>query len=231
MRGYLLIKLAVVVCLLAGCSEFSRKTSIIEHSPPDWDLDQQGFKDVGCEGQLLTDSCAELIALGCDVIVPSDRFGGLEPSHAVMICIHENGKPLNMEHFKQGAGLDTRYRSTVIFQEHKYRLISSETDFQAIFAPIESTDEALSYALSVTSFSARYDLGGQTNREYLVDVIEESHAEETQDGFLVQLFDGDHIMGCGNHSAYAVKVLVTRDGEVHEVERREIYKEYACYDF
>jgi hypothetical protein len=38
-------------------------------------------------------------------------------------------------------------------------------------------------------------------------------------------------MGCDIHPSYAVKVLVTRNGEVHEVERQEIYRSYSCFDF
>jgi hypothetical protein len=67
--------------------------------------------------------------------------------------------------------------------------------------------------------------------DYLVDVIQETHAEETPDGYLVYLFDWSHKMGCDIHPSYAVKVLVTREGDVHEVERQEIYKSYSCFDF
>ncbi len=38
-------------------------------------------------------------------------------------------------------------------------------------------------------------------------------------------------MGCGIHSYYSVKVLVTQGGEVREVERQEVYRANACADF
>jgi hypothetical protein len=102
---------------------------------------------------------------------------------------------------------------------------------QEIFAPVESTDEALSYAMAMTSLSARYDLDPNANVDYLVDLIEETHVVETPDGYLVSLFDSDRKMGCDDHSFYAVQLLVTREGDVREVERQEIYRSYACFDF
>ncbi len=50
----------------------------------------------------------------------------------------------NAEYFRQKPGLDTRYRSHVIFGNDTYRLIMRGSDFREIFAPIESNDEAIS---------------------------------------------------------------------------------------
>jgi len=205
--------------------------SVIEYPPLDWSINGQRLKDVGCEGKL-QEVCAELITLGCDEISgPRFYLGGLQPPYAVMECIHESGEPPNREYFKQQPGLDTRYRSYAIFQDGDFRLIIKRSEFKEIFAPVESTDEAISYAMAMTSLSARYDIDPNANVDYLVDVIEETHAEETVDGYLVYLFDWSHKMGCDIHPFYAVKVLVTREGDVHEVGRQEIYRGYACFDF
>jgi hypothetical protein len=231
MRKYFLTKIVIAVCILTGCSVFSRKPSVIEYPPLDWSINTQSFREIGCLGKL-QESCKEIIALGCDEINgPGFYLGGLQPPYAVMECIHESGESPNREYFKQPSGLDTRYRSYVIFQDGKYKLIIKKSEFKEIFAPVESTDEALSYAMAMTSLSARYDIDPNINVDYLVDVIEETHTEETPDGYLVYLFDWDHKMGCNNHSFYAVKILVTQEGNVHEVERQEIYRGYSCYDF
>ena len=111
------------------------------------------------------------------------------------------------------------------------RLIIKKSEFKEIFAPVESTEEAISYAMAMTSLQARFDINPNADVDYLVDVIEETHAEETPDGYLVYLFDWSHKMGCDIHPFYAVKVLVTPEGEVREVERQEIYRSYACFDF
>lgn len=244
MYRFYLLKFIVPVLILAGCSQpatypppsstnppASEKVSVIEYPPLDWSINGQRLRDLGCAGEL-QESCTGLVALGCDEIRgPRFHLGGLQPPYAVMECIHENGEPPNREYFRQQPGLDTRYRSYAILQDEEYRLIIRKSEFQEIFAPVESTDEALSYAMAMTSLEARFDIDPNANVDYLVDVIEETHAEETADGYLVYLFDWSHKMGCDVHPFYAVKVLVTREGDVHEVERREIYRGYACFDF
>jgi len=52
-----------------------------------------------------------------------------------------------------------------------------------------------------------------------------------RENYRVYLFDNDHRFGCDTHSQYAVTVLVTRDGDVSEIERQEIYRRYVCTDF
>ncbi|MEJ5202000.1 MAG: hypothetical protein WHV66_07160 [Anaerolineales bacterium] len=223
-----LLKLIVPILMLVSCS---RPAVIIEYPPLDWAVNAQRLRDTGCLGNL-QESCPELVALGCDAInAPGFYLGGLQPPYAVMECIHENGQPPNPEYFKQPAGLDSRYRSYAIHQQEKFKLIIKKSEFKEIFAPVESTEEALSYAMAMTSLKARFDLDASANIDYLVDVIEETHAEYTPNGYLVYLFDWSHKMGCDNHPFYAVKVLVTQEGDVHEMERQEIYRSYACFDF
>jgi hypothetical protein len=232
-----LLFLLVPLLILAGCAAPSasptpaRTVSIIEYPPLNWSLGAQRLRDTGCEGKL-ADACAELIALGCDeTSVPGFYIGGLQPPYAVMECIHASGEPPNREYFRQPAGMDTRLRSFAVWQDGRYRLIIRKSEFQAIFAPVDSTDEAISFAMALSSLSARFDLDPHAQVDYLVDVIQETHAEQTPDGTLVYLFDTDREMGCGEHSFYAVQVLVTPEGQAHEVERQEIYKSYACFDF
>lgn len=178
------------------------------------------------------ESCSELIALGCDEIQGARFYiGGLQPPYPVMECIHENGEPPNIEYFRQLNGLDRRYRSFIIYKDSEYKLIIKKSEFKAIFAPVDSMDEALSYTMAMTSLGARFDINPNENIDYLVDVIEETHAEQTPEGYLVYLFDWSHKMGCDTHPFYAVKALVTWEGDVHEVERQEIYWSYACFDF
>lgn len=232
-----LLKFVVAVLILVSCSQTPasrppfRKVRVVDYPSLDWAINAQRLRDVGCEGKL-QESCPELIALGCDEIRgPRFYLGGLQPPYTVMECIHGSDEPPNKEYFRQQPGLDTRYRSYVIFQGGKFGFIGKKSEFKAIFAPVESTDEAISYATAMTSLSARHDIDPNANVEYLVDVIEETHAEATPDGYLVYLFDSDRKMGCADHSFYAVKVLVTRAGEVHEVERQEIYQSYSCFDY
>ncbi|HLO16641.1 MAG TPA: hypothetical protein VK206_17540 [Anaerolineales bacterium] len=228
MRRFYLLKFIVPVLILAGCS---RSTTIVDYPPLDWTINGQRLREAGCTAKL-QESCPELVALGCDEINgPGFYLGGLQPPYVVMECIHDHAEPPNLEYFKQLPGLDTRYRSYALYQDGTYRLLIKKSEFKKVFAPVESTDEAISYAMAMTSLGARFDLDPDANIDYLVDVIEETHAEATPDGYVVHLFDWSHKMGCDIHPFYAVKVLVTPEGDVHEVERQEIYKSYGCFDF
>lgn len=223
-----LLKYIVPVLLLTGCSQ---PVTVIDYPPLDWSINGQRVKEVGCEGNL-QENCPELVALGCDqVTTPRFFLGGLQPPYPVLECIHKPGEPRNQVYFKQVPGLDPRYRSYVLYQDGTFRLLIKQSEFKAVFAPVESAEEAVSYAMAMTSLSARFDLDPNANVKYLVDRIEETHAEETPEGYLVYLFDWSHKMGCDIHPFYAVKVLVTREGDVYEVERQEIYKSYVCTDF
>ena len=222
------ILVLLLACLLAGCSLVD-KVKVIEYPPLDWSVYTHRLEETGCTGRL-QESCPELYALGCDTISsPPFYVGGFQPAYPVMACLHEGTDNPNPEYFRQPAGLDRRYRAIAIFQDGAYKLIKKE-DFKDIFSPIESADEAISYAMAVTSLGARFDIDPDANVTYLVDTIEETHAEETSGGYLVYLFTSDGEMGCSMHTFYDVKVLVTREGDIQEMERREIYKSDSCFD-
>ncbi|MGB9591590.1 MAG: hypothetical protein ACPL1K_03640, partial [Candidatus Kryptoniota bacterium] len=144
-RKYDLLRFIVSILMLAGCSS---STKVIEYPPLDWAINGQRLKDLGCVGKW-QESCPALSALGCDEInTPSFYLGGLQPPYTVMECIHETNEPPNKEYFKKLPGLDTRYRSYAIDQDGTYRLLIKKSEFKEIFAPIESTDEAISYAMA-----------------------------------------------------------------------------------
>lgn len=228
MRRIFLLPFIIPILLLGGCE---RSVTVIEHPPLDWSINAQRLRETGCV-QPLQESCPELAALGCDEIgLPSFYLGGLQPPLTVLECVHARGEPPNRQYFKQPAGLDNRYRSFVIFQDGAFRLIIKKSEFKEIFAPVESADEALSYAMAISSLGARFDIDPNANVEYLVKEIEETHVSETPDGYLVRLFDWSHKMGCDTHTFYAVDVLVTREGDVREVAREAIYKGQVCFDF
>ena len=223
-----LIKFIIPVLLLTGCS---RPTTIIDYPPLDWAINGGRLAEMGCKGDL-HQSCPELVALGCDQL-KSPRFylGGLDPPYPVLECIHESGEPPDQAYFKQVPGLDARFRSYVIYQDGVFRLLIKQSEFKTAFAPVDSAEESLSYAMAMTSLEARFDLDPNADVDYLVRSIEETHAVETAEGYLVYLFDGSHRMGCDDHPFYSVIVLVTPEGDVREVERQKIYESYACIDF
>ncbi len=235
MLKYFLIRV-ILLLFLAGCQPFfnstpAPKVKVIDYPPVDWSIGVERLAKTGCMG-VLQENCAELIRLGCDEIgVPFFYAGGLQPPYPIGECVHRGETPPNPGYFRQPQGLDTRYRSLVVFQEDGNRLIIKRSEFREIFAPIDSAEEALSYAMAVTSLTADFSIDPNANEDYLVKVIEETHVEESEAGYVVYLFDFDRRMGCDVHTHFAVNVLVTREGDVQELKREAIYKSYICVDF
>lgn len=222
------LTLIVLGLLLASCT---RTVTITEYPSLDWSANVQQLRDSGCQGQVPA-SCTELIALGCaEAQGPGFYTGGLQPPYPIIECIHADGEAPDPAFFRQVNGLDTRYRTFVIYQEGTYRYLIQKSAFQALFAPVESPEEALSFAMALTGFGARFDLDPDAEVEYLVDAIAETHVETTPEGYLVTLFDHAQQMGCDTVPFYTVQVLVTPEGQVQEVAREEIYRSYACFDF
>lgn len=231
-----LIWVILQVFWMASCQSLpdatpTPKVVVVDYPPFNWSVNVERLTETGCSG-VLGENCTELIRLGCDEIRPPHFYtGGLEPPFPVGECIHQGDNPPNKAYFRQPNGLDSRYRSFVVFLEDETRLMIKQSEFREVFAPVESAEEALSYAMAMTSLSAEYSFDPNGKVKYLVDKIEETHVEETPQGYVVFLFDSDHRMGCDTHEFFAVNVLVTPAGEVIEQSRRVIYETYACFDF
>ena len=103
-----------------------------------------------------------------------------------------------------------------------------------MFAPIESSNEALSYALAATDLVAHYATRDDPflhHADYFVEKLEDTHVEETAQGFVVHLFTAPiPLCGCGVHTVYAVDILVTKDGRVDQLNATEAYAVEACVD-
>ncbi len=88
-------------------------------------------------------------------------------------------------------------------------------EIRARYAPIESEDEALSYALAATGYQAAYDLEktfcNDVYLDYIAQVpqIEETHVERLENSYRIYLFTTDPIMGI-----MSVVVDVAPDGAI-----------------
>jgi hypothetical protein len=112
----------------------------------------------------------------------------------------------------------------VVFHDDRFQSIKSEGQFREFFAPVETPDEALSYALALKNLSAYYGLELNPEYEYSVDELEDTHVKSTPDGYLVHLFSYQ-MFGCGPHYTKAVDLLVTDRGTIEEVAREPVYRD------
>ncbi|CAG0927891.1 hypothetical protein TFLX_00677 [Thermoflexales bacterium] len=121
-----------------------------------------------------------------------------------------------------------------MFKDNAFHLLSTSDNLRATFAPIESTEEALSYALVATDLMALYDLPSKLKGRpyaYLVNELEETHVEYAPEGYVVHLYaHPEPGCGCGFHVTAAVDVIVTEAGAVKELEPKPQFQLGLCAD-
>jgi hypothetical protein len=237
MKRYTLLRIGWLL-FLVGCQ---RPPEFVNHSRPALTVDFSVFETVGCPpdeyGRMYCEGDSPLAALGCDRIrKPSELLGGLEPSFPIGVCLVEPYRntdepesadarmPAEGEYFYRTGGLYPIFVRYVLFGDDQLRLIETEEEFRGIFSPIDSPDEALSYALAVTNLSAYYNLEFNPDYEYFVNELEDTHVDVVEDGYIVHLYRYQ-AFGCGPHNTSAVDLLITNQGSVEEVAREAVYKD------
>jgi hypothetical protein len=113
----------------------------------------------------------------------------------------------------------------VILRNNQFEILKTEEDLRRTFAPIETADEALSYALAVKGLSAYYGLKRDELHEYYVDSLEDSHVTEAEDGYHIHLYSSDSPCDCASKTTSAVDLLITSEGILWEVGRTPVYRD------
>lgn len=222
-------------CILTGCIP----PKFINHPAPEMKVDFTPFGDAGCplDNNGYYHRCEEgsvLYNLGCDQLaeVP-DEFGGLSPVYPMVVCTYvpywrdDVADPANTpesEYFYNDGGLLPLLVRYVIYKDGEFQLIKNPDEFQAIFAPVDSPEEALSFALANKRIYAAYGLKYELTYRYEVGSIEDTYVKTTDVGYLVHAFDYQ-VAGCGPHYYYAVDLNVTLNGQVEEINRTKIYRD------
>jgi hypothetical protein len=229
--------LAVLLALItAGCA---KTLTIQNHPAPHLLVDTQVFSQAGCifdeHGRADCSASAELSALGCTSFDrTSDYLGGLSPALPMLKCIVEpwntpEGESQGDFELEDGAYFYRRgcmlpsYVRYVAYREGSFTLVETEDQFRALFAPVESPEEALSFALALTGYSAYYGLAQEAGLEYFVRSLEDTHVEQTEDGYAVFLYHYQ-FCGCGPHNTYAIEVDVDRQGFLETKEPSAVFR-------
>jgi hypothetical protein len=221
--------------LLSACSSVSKTPEIIRHSLPITDLDTSWIESAGCQQQGIYPryfyaNCppnSPLRELGCEEITVDNLLGGLP--YPIAICENHQYQVNDPVFTKVGCLLSTRNEALLLFKEGVYQLVDIE-DLKSIVAPIESSEEALSYVLATTNYRAMYNLEIDPYK-YFVNKIEETCVLETPTGYLVHLFyDQEPYCGCGKHYTNVVDIHVDKDGKTRTVKSRHFYMFNGCVD-
>jgi hypothetical protein len=193
------------------------------------------FEETGCaEDEFGGWTCPEdgpIAVLGCDAIAsPDDLLGALDPAYPLARCLYyptrhqqENPDALNEERlFNAGCLLPVHVRY-VISRDGQFVSINNLAELQETYAPLESPEEALSFALAATGLEAKFGLQRQANFRYFVDQLEDTHTEEVDGDYEILLYHYQ-VCGCGPHTTSAVLLRVSRDGDVQETSTTPAYE-------
>ena len=191
-------------------------------------IDSNAFIDAGCfvDGYHL--DCSNLgldQQFGCIWISnASAALGNLSPALSLVECLvrSEDYNFNSSEGIIREGCMMPMYRRFIAMQDGEYKLISTKEEFQSLFAPVETKEEALSFAVALTSSLPKYDASVPEGYFPVASLIEPTYMEETDEGFEVRLFDYE-VCGCGSHPYYAIDYSVTKDGNVTELSRQKVY--------
>jgi hypothetical protein len=115
------------------------------------------------------------------------------------------------------------YRRFIAMQNGEFKQIRTKEEFlSVVFAPVETKEEALSFAVALTGSFPKYDASVSEGYFPVASPIISTYMEETNGSFKIHLFDYD-ICGCGSHPYYAVDYYATRAGNVTELSRQKVY--------
>lgn len=208
MKRVLLTSLITAV-LLSGCSVFNKLfMKVINHPMPELVVEVLPVMDPALD--------EDLTAVCSTVKAPNQLWGGLDPAYPMAECAvpaNDDSVFVDLPNlYKSGCTLPV-YHSLLIYQDGEYKNINHLSVLQETFAPIESPDEALSYALLATGTYALYAQKVDWNQDYFQRVLEDTHVEQISDGWLINLFKYQ-LCGCNDHYEYSIEVLVTFDGNV-----------------
>jgi hypothetical protein len=224
------IWLAVLFLLSAAClcrtpSFLMSGPKVINHPAPALTVDTLPFQNAGCGVSPNYPPCeatSPLGELGCMTIRDtSPLLGGLSPAYPLVYCLSRYQRGKNDQDpalFHRACLAGQNYR-LALYKDGQIQLVNDLAELQAAFAPIETTDEALSYALATTGLDPLFGYQRNSTFRYLTQQIEDTNVTPTGNGYLVHLFDG-YLCGCGPHTFYSVDVTVTRDGQI-EVGKRQ----------
>ncbi len=221
---YLLILLTMSACRF---SQFNPFKTIEEFPAPELSADNSWFEEHGCfESTSCLPQDLRKPEYQINTILPvSDILGGFDP-HIPLALLQNmsfHGDPELPAVYTEGcmASMGVRY---LALEQDQIVLVDSMEDLQRLFAPIESENEALSYAVAATGLTPLYDL--ETHPEYIryAKPLAESHVVFDGEKYLVTLFD-TFLCGCGPHIVESVEVSVQQDGTLQLGERVKAFSD------
>lgn len=209
------MRLQLLCCFLflSLCS-CQPQVKIIEHPAPDLKMDNSYFLGQGCFSGI---ACNPENFLQPDPPItmihkPSDLLGGLTPSLPLAVgSTVQYQDEAEIPAVYVNRCMRYQYKRYLARVDDETLLVDSVDGMARLYAPIDSPEEALSFAIATTGYSALYDIETIKKLELFTDPVEETFVQEVENGYVVHLFD-TYLCGCGPHITQSVEVTVHTDG-------------------
>jgi hypothetical protein len=239
------LTLLVLILVMLGCSlpalpflqsqptpAGSIAPEFVNYQAPALSMDLKPFQDSGCrpdpQGTLrCPPNLPPFDQFGCsEILEASPLLGGLTPAAPLMRCLREQipDKELSPDQyfFNQGC-LVGSYMNYLAYLDGQFILIKNQAGLKATFGPVDSADEALSFALAATGFKALYGLKNE-NMRYLVSKIEDTQVKLEENQYRINLYSFA-TCGCGPHAMRLRVVLVKFTGDVDSNDPQPVWED------
>jgi len=197
---------------------------------PDFKNDLSLFMDIGCAlengGSIICPNPSAITSSGCgNFHIPSSSLGGLNPAYPMIECWGWDYSSEENDSVRLSACPSDPFYQYAISLGGYLSFIKNTNDFKTLFAPVETPEEAIGFAIALTGDDPLFDFTLPSDVKFSIDPsdFQLTYAEETDKGYEVLLFSDQ---GCGCHYLTlltAKKYLVTSSGDVTLMDSYEIY--------
>ena len=147
-------------------------------------------------------------------------LGSLSPQYPMAFGINNSRSVPAL--FNNGCLQASAY-SIIIKDSLGFQVINSINGLKKYFAPIESKEEAISYAYAYSGLKPMYEFDIKPNYRTFTKKINTTYSIEADEGYELNLF-GYQLCGCGPHTHFMVKFLVKKNGDINEVETIKLFE-------
>jgi len=219
--------------VLTACTPTPR---LVEHPDPELKANTTFFADLGCFSDTGCQSKLPAWPHGEFSMVeePRESLGGLDPALPIAMLWTFSSEPdPSIPAIFSGSCAFSHYYTYLVYRDGKIENLASREEFQKVFAPIESKNEALGYAVALTGYMAVYDLESIKGIEIRTPMLHETYVRKVKGGYVVHLFDF-FLCHCGPFYINSVDVTVYRDGTLDIADPVEAYRnpadDMSCID-
>ncbi len=216
--------LVIALFVLTGCRASQK---VIQHPAPALKMDNSYFSDLGCftDPTCLPPNLQNIENPIDNISEPGDILGGLNPGFPLAVSTTHGFTPEDeIPSVYVSRCMVKQYVRYLVSVDGEIRLVDSVEGLAALYAPIDSPNEALSFAIASTGYSAAYDLHENRELKFYVDSPEETFVRDVNGGYLVHLFN-TYLCGCGPHIISSVDVTVKTDGSIKLSDPVEVFSD------